>query len=104
MIPDYEAIVSEDFMRGTVRLRVLHNYGGGREVLTPDGLWRRVDDGVVSEDDGIAFRPEAIKAIAKACASFLGKQLPSEAEVAVLREWLAVEQRRVDAALEARQP
>lgn len=100
----FKALVQTDFMRNLVRLQVISEGPQGHiSALLENGMWREVPPHtVLPTEAGIDLHPEALPAIAEAIAQHLGKNLPSVAEVAVLREWLALEQRRVNSLLDAR--
>lgn len=84
-----------------VRLHLYREAAPGKiEYLAEDGTWNTIDEGVVPPTSaGLPLPPEAVEAIALAAAETLGNKLPSQAEVAVLREMLTKEQGRVDAVL-----
>jgi hypothetical protein len=72
-----------------------------REVLLEDGTWRRLGElEALPIGAGLPMPRDALRAIAVALADYFGNELPSQAEVAVLREVLAKEQARVDTVLE----
>ena len=75
--------------------------GGGWSTLTSDGrTWVRVEEGFAPTDDlGIVLPREAIEPLAQAIDKALGHASHADTESRILREWLAVEQRRVDEAL-----
>lgn len=81
-----------------VRLLLVQDRGDGRtDVWLGGDTWQTVEQGVMFTDEmGVLLPTEAVRAIAEAAAENLGNELPSTAEVKVLREWLAKEQARVD--------
>jgi hypothetical protein len=94
------AFIDRDYigwMRNTVRLIVQD----GSALLMADGTWREFAEGESATDAGIVLPAAAVEAIAVAVADFQGHASHADTEARVLREWLAVEQRRVDAALTA---
>lgn len=89
-----------DIVRDITRLYVVRELPDKAEVLMEDGTWQTVEYGVdPGSPAGFPLPAAAIFAIAEAAAKYLGNTLPSQAEVAVLREVLAKEQGRVDAVL-----
>jgi hypothetical protein len=84
----------DDWARQTVSLAV--EVDGA--YLNPDGTWSRAPEGTVVAP-GLTLPRSAIEAIAVAIAEWQGHTSHADTEARVLREWLAVEQRRVDAAL-----
>ncbi len=93
----YRAQVHAPFGERHARLLVMSTWPGRNEVLLEDGTWQRIDEGVqIPSNAGIPLPHDALEAIAGALADYLGNALPSQAEVAVLREVLAKEQSRVD--------
>ena len=66
------------------------------EVLIEDGTWQAVPEGAIAQHAGLPLPAGSLVPIAEALARQLGNALPSQAEVAVLREVLAKEQARVD--------
>lgn len=92
-----QAVIVDEFLRQTVRLRVgRERQHGVFELLMPDGSWFEAPEGVEVVDDGIRLPREVLVAIVDAISTHLGKDLPSQAEVSVLREWLDSERTRVD--------
>ena len=91
----------EDWVRGTVRLLVVGQRGGGRsDVLMGDGTWQTVEDGTVTpEPPGVVLPRQAVSAVLDAIESWQGNTNHAATEVAVLREALEIERRRVDAVL-----
>jgi hypothetical protein len=87
-----------DLPTDTIRLQMVRPQVDGRvDVLMEDGSWQRVDPGVAPVGaHGFPLPADALPALAEAVQAHLGNALPSHAEVAVLREWLAKEQARVD--------
>lgn len=99
---DFRARVTHDFPQNVCRLQVACDRHDGVELLMEKGSWMVFTDGALpTEPAGIVLPPEALEAIAEALAKHLGNALPSQAEVAVLREWLTAERSRVDAILRA---
>lgn len=71
------------------------------EVLDRDGSWVPISENVqLPHDLGFRMPKAAVEAVARACAELLGNDLPSTAEVKVLRESLEVERGRVDRILD----
>jgi hypothetical protein len=96
----FRAHVQEDFQRASVRLLIVQDVGNGVDVLMGNGSWQHHEPGVMWADDhGIELPHDALPALAEALQKHLGNALPSQAEVAVLREVLTKEQLRVDAVL-----
>lgn len=91
----------ENSFADTVRLYMRRRHpGSGRvEYLLSDGTWRVVDEGTEVAEAGLLLPAEAVEAIAVAIEEFQGHTSHADTEARVLREWLAVEQRRVDEAL-----
>ena len=83
----------------TVRLYVVRNSVGRVEYLCEDGTWVSSVGGTRDEKAGIVLPAEAVEAIAKGIEQFQGHASHADTEARVLREWLAVEKARVDAAL-----
>ena len=97
----YAQIDSSDLLRRFFRLQVAHTLGNGEvEILLEDGSMLKIEEGVMPpQNAGIKFHYAALEAIAEALQAHLGNALPSQAEVAILREVLTKEQGRVDAIL-----
>lgn len=87
-----------------IRLAIREDRGNAAVYLMPDGTWKVVEGyGVrLPEEIGILLPRAAIEAIAVAIAEWQGHTSHADTEARVLREWLAVEQRRVDDALKGR--
>ena len=80
----------------------IHSSVGTTEYLNEQGGWstfKQEDEGTEAKNAGIFLPRESIEAIAIAIQEFQGHTSHADTEAKVLREWLAVEQRRVDAAL-----
>lgn len=96
----FAQIDTSDMLRRFFRIKVAHQVGFGKvEYLMEDGTMKQVEEGADPGDVGIKVHYAALPAIAEALQAHLGNALPSQAEVAVLREVLAKEQGRVDAVL-----
>jgi hypothetical protein len=103
MTGDFEARLLDDattWQTNTVRLAIRRNRGLAADYLMPDGTWTSVEEGDVVV--GIELPRGAIEAIAEAIAEWQGHTSHADTEARVLREWLAVERDRVDAALASR--
>lgn len=89
-----------DWRGSTVRVLIFREGAHGRyELLNRDGTATVVEPGTAPTDDaGFEIPRGALAAIGEACNRFMG-ELPSTAEVRVLREWLTVEKGRVDSLL-----
>ena len=97
----WRAFVDRTWNERGVRLYVIHDGPPGEvEVVMSDGTWQRIPEGATLAGAGLELEAESLPAIARALAEHLGNALPSQAEVAVLREVLAKEQQRVDNVLE----
>lgn len=94
----YRAHIEYDVMTDVIRLYLVRPTGDYRsDVLMADGSWSRAEAGARPAGEvGFPLPADSLPEIAKALTEHLGNALPSQAEVSVLREWLAVEQRRVD--------
>lgn len=71
----------------------------GDSYLMRDGTWRIMEQDSSSEDGGILLPRGSIEAIAVAVQNWQGHASHADTEAKVLREWLAVEQARVERAL-----
>lgn len=102
---EYRAFIEDDWQTdpfaGTVRLHLYRRptYGGAGAYLGADGFWHEAVEGATSGGSGFRLPAETISAIAEAIERRAGSASHGATEAAVLREWLAVEQRRVDEAL-----
>jgi len=99
----YEAIVmrdGDDWARNTVRLRLRERHGDRWAYLMPDGTWLSVEEGMSIAESGLLLPAGAVETIALAVQEFQGHTSHADTEARVLREWLAVEQRRVERMLE----
>lgn len=85
------------FVRDQVTLAVVDRDTG--DYLAADGTWKRGTEGARAEDMGIVIPSAAVEALATAIQEFQGHTSHADTEARVLREWLAVEQRRVDSFL-----
>lgn len=94
----YDARIVDDWPTDSVRLLVIQRRGDGRmDHLMPDGSWLTLENKLLPErPPGIVLPAAAVEVIARAVASHLGDNLPTAAEVKVLREWLATELGRVE--------
>jgi hypothetical protein len=101
MTDQFRAFISEDyFIKSGIRLMLIRRDRGKPEVFTHDNGWEKVEENVtIPENAGLVLPPELLEEIARAITKFLGKELPSVAEVTVLREVLSKEQERVDRTL-----
>lgn len=90
-----------DFQLETVRLLVIRErFDNAQDVLMEDGLWQTVPAGATADGPvGVILPVESVDAVARAIESWRGASSHAATEAAVLREWLAVEQARVDHAL-----
>lgn len=100
----YRARLFDDphgWMRGTVRLHLFRPASQNHyEVLLEDGTWLEVEEAVAPPDNaGILLPREAIEQVVVAINEWQGHVSHADTEARVLREWLGVEQRRVDEAL-----
>ena len=96
---EFRAFIARDWQRDVVRLMVSRRRGTHADHLMPDGSWRTVEEGSSSENEGIELPASSVEAIAVALQEFQGHTSHADTEARVLREWLAVEMARVDAAL-----
>ena len=82
----------------TIRLMLVNEtINNGAEIVMADGTVKYFPDlSVLSDDMGIVIPKSAVNAILEAFAEWQGRSSDSKTEVAVLREWLAVEKDRVD--------
>lgn len=87
----------ELFQQNSVRLLVRDD---NDNYLTSDGTWLRGEEATESASYGLRLPAAVIEAIAVAIQAYQGHTSHADTEARVLREWLAVEQRRVDKALE----
>lgn len=96
----YQDPMSDPLMQ-TIRLVLVEDRMGNRSYLGEDNLWHEVVEGAVAYPvkSGIVLPAGSVEAIAEAVDQHLGKAAHSNTEVRVLREWLAVEQRRVERVL-----
>ncbi len=103
VIRAYLARNYDDFLRKTVRLMIARRGAPGyEEVWMGGGIWRSIPEGTVTEEPpGVLLPLSAVDAIREAIEEFDGNKSHGATEAKVLREWLAVEQARVDKALEA---
>ena len=91
----------DDFPMRSVRIRILDE--ARNTELHRDGSWQPYEEqGLVNMDLGIVIPAGAVEALAVAIAEYQGHASHANTEAAVLREWLAVEQRRVDDALKVK--
>jgi hypothetical protein len=82
---------------GLIRLLAMDERGA---VLLGDGTWLTVpDNGLYPEKAGILLPASVIEPLAVAIQEFQGHTSHADTEARILREWLAIEQRRVDAVL-----
>lgn len=98
----YDAVIIREFQNfasDTVRLGLRERFGNRASFLMPDGTWHTPPNEGVQVDHGLLLPVGSIEAIAKAIGEYQGHTSHADTEAKVLREWLAVEQRRVDAAL-----
>lgn len=101
----YRAYVHRDAMNDplmmSARLIVIQDrVGSPPAVLCEDNTWHELREGELPPvAAGLAFPLEAIDAIGRGIEEYQGKTNHGATETKVLREWLAVEQRRVDEAL-----
>lgn len=93
------ARIDFDIFRNIVRLQIVRESptAGSVEALMEDGTWQTVPHGTApSGEPGVPLPADVLPVVAEAVNAYLGNSVPSQAEVAVLREWLAKEQGRVD--------
>lgn len=99
----YDARITQDSQRwdtNEVVLQIREERHDLASFLMADGTWQTVKETEsLPEASGLTLPRGAVKAIAKAISEFLSGSLDSDTEAKVLREWLAVEQRRVDKTL-----
>lgn len=87
-------------LQDVVRVYMQRKAGPTYEYLREDGTWEAIAGAeVVPEKAGILLPAAAIEPLTVAIQEFQGHTSHADTEARVLREWLAVEQRRVDAAL-----
>lgn len=99
MSKGYFVRLLQDFNMRTVRIRILDE--ARSTELHRDGTWQPFEEmGVITDDVGIVIPAGAVEALAVAIEEFQGHTSHADTEARVLREWLAVEQRRVDAMLD----
>jgi hypothetical protein len=96
---EFRAFIAREWQRDIVRLMVSRRIGSHADHLMPDGTWRTVEEGSSLEDEGIELPAGSVEAIAVALQEFQGHTSHADTEARVLREWLAAEMTRVDAAL-----
>jgi hypothetical protein len=75
---------------------IVINYDNGTSMLSPDGTWVPLTEGVSTGKPTIALPAEAMDALIEAVDRYRGAPSHAKTEAAVLREWLAKEQSRVD--------
>jgi hypothetical protein len=102
----WKAYIVEDPMADplmrSVRLLLVDVHPSGRAsyVTSSPLVLKTVEDGVaLGEEAGLLIPAESVEAIRLGIERWQGKAGNPAAEVAVLREWLAVERERVDRAL-----
>lgn len=102
---EWKANVIQDpslFITGQVRVLVGRERQDGFEYLLPGGgSWIDSFENATPPDAptvGFVVPAGALNALTEALVKHQGDSLPSAGEVRVLREWLAVERARVDAA------
>lgn len=101
---EWKAFVADDTFGdpfgGRVRLYVRQRFGTHMQWLSGDGVLHTIEEGTAPpETAGIVIPRAAVEAIAIAIEQWQGHASHADTEARVLREWLAVEQRRVDDAL-----
>lgn len=69
------------------------------EILLEDGTFARIPEETADDRSGLMLPDQALVAIHHALSEWRGLQTHQATETKVLREWLTVEQRRVDAVL-----
>jgi hypothetical protein len=80
---------------------IVVNYDGAKpRVLMPDSSWTEINEGEVAPA-GLVLPAEAMDALIDAIDRYRGAPSHAKTEAAVLREWLAAEQARVDKVFEA---
>lgn len=84
------------FDQDTLTIQMRRRYSGGFAYLMENGTWlARTDESLMNPDSmGIKVPAAALEALTIAIDSFLGRSSHHDTEVAILREWLAVEQSR----------
>lgn len=100
----YQAFIErrwDDPLEDVVRLHVITPFrvDRHRSYLTETGAWYDAVEGMQATASGIVLPREALKAIVLAIKEFRGDLVDESTEAKVLREWLAVERRRVDEVL-----
>lgn len=89
-----------DPLQQTIRLVLIEDRWGNKSYLGEDNLWHTIVEGAeYPVKAGIVLPAGSVEAIAEAVDRHLGKAAHSNTEVRVLREWLAVEQGRVERVL-----
>ena len=100
MTDRYRAIIADtpgDSFNQTVTMYLAEQVYGKGSALTSDGTWKQYEEGGTVEGAGIAIPRGMVEALYEACERFLGKNVNHAAtEASVLREWLKVEQERVE--------
>lgn len=101
MTASWKVGFTEDFVRGTVRIMIGEERPDGRfHILLEDGTWVDLEPNeAASEDAGVVLPLSALDALLDALLERKGAASHARTEAAVLREWLAVERARVDAAM-----
>lgn len=90
----------DDYFASNVRLHVVRRGLVEPQYLRADGAWAGAVEGQrMGDDSGLLLPADAVEALGVAVETFLGRASHANTEARVLREWLAVEQERVDRAL-----
>lgn len=102
MTPGYKVRIAhpyyqhDDPLASTVGIHVMDvGYDNKVRLLSKDGTWSDVTEGMIAEPT-LSLPAEAMDALVEAIDRFRGAPSHAKTEAAVLREWLAKEQSRVD--------
>jgi hypothetical protein len=100
----YRVFIERDFksfaLAGLVRLHILNANDPSHTVyLRRDGSWEEAVEGAMMDDSGLVLPAECVEPLAVAIQEFQGHTSHADTEAKVLREWLAVEQARVNKVL-----
>lgn len=86
---------SADPLAATASIIVFDYDSHPTRVLGPDGVWREAHEGSIPQAT-VVLPAEALDALVDAVDRYRGAPSHAKTEAAVLREWLAKEQSRVD--------
>lgn len=100
MTPGYKVRIAapyySDPLASTVGIHVMDvGFDGKAKVMAQDGTWSDVTEGMVATPT-LTLPAEAMDALVEAIDRWRGAPSHAKTEAAVLREWLAKEQSRVD--------